>query len=119
MAKAMCGNVFATGGGIYVAIGKLYDGNFFVADNFGSIEIYNSDVIEEDEYGDLVAFDYEWCEEHSITENYERRDLVNMVLDFYARLDGKEDGIEAGFEDFGNYYGKASEIMDFDPTDEN
>ena len=88
-----------TGGGIYVVLGETDNKLYFVGDMDG-VELYNSDVREEDEHGDMVCFYPEWQDKHRVETS---EDLAEVYKTFCRRLDAKEEGITKGWEEFSNY----------------
>lgn len=105
------GTAMYTGGGIYVVLGETDNGLYFLG-NCDCVDIYNADVREEDENGDMACFYPEWEELHRVETS---EDLVEPFKNFCRRLDAKEEGITEGWEAFSNYAaGEVYDYMDFE-----
>lgn len=77
-----------TGGGVYVILGKLSDGNYFVQSTCFEPSIFNGEITEHSEsIDDLVCFDSEWCENHDVTSHYSESVLDELSREFCKALD--------------------------------
>ena len=91
--KIIKGTAIYTGGGIYIVVGKLNDGNYIIA-NEQSIGIVADNPMEED---DDLSCEYHynninWIIERDLLINYKIADLLKAIKKFCKDLDnGKGD----------------------------
>lgn len=104
--KALHGTAIYTGGGIYVLIGELDNGQFFFGDNW-CCDIFDADTREIGEDDFLNCCYPEWQEQHIVESD--TAEVLAMYKDFYTRLANGEPDITDGYEDYNNYI--ASEIL--------
>lgn len=119
--RATHGTAIYTGGGFYICIGELDNGNYFVG-GMDCIEIVNADPrIEIEDFDGWKSYgfdDIDWILEHEVeaTENgKESNGIIDMFKDFCKRIDNREPNLTDGYEDFSNYCsGEVYEMMLFD-----
>lgn len=117
--KVVRGTAIYTGGGIYVTIGQMDNGMYFVGSEYG-IEFFDEDTRSCDENDDMCCFWQEWYDEHCIKDGYDPDDAQVAFIDFCKRLDAKEEHLTDGYDEFSNYLpGEIYEHLIGDEEDEN
>lgn len=100
--RAVRGTAIYTGGGIYVTIGQMDNGMYFIGSEYG-IEFFDTDTRSCDENGDMCGFDMDWHNKHVISDGYDPEEAQAAFKDFCERLDAKEEHLTDGYEEFSNF----------------
>ena len=97
--KIIKGTAIYTGGGIYIIVGKLNDGNYVNTDGC-FWDVYNDNAMDkvdtsiyEEICDDMCNYEHpQWCNEHRISEHYRKKDILRAIKKFCKDLDnGKGD----------------------------
>ena len=110
--KIIKGTAIYTGGGIYIIVGKLNDGNYVNTDGC-FWDVYSDNAkdkvdtsIYEEICDDMCNYEHpQWCDEHRISEHYRKKDILRAIKKFCKDLDnGKGDEyLVDEFKETGNY----------------
>ena len=76
-----------TGGGIWLFIGELENGNYFLTDDYGCTLIFDTDPIDLDE-----SLTDEWQEAHTIEDIGINKSFIDSLMDYM-----EENGRQYGF----------------------
>jgi len=82
-----------TGGGVWLFIGELENGNYFLTDDYGCTLILDENPEDLDE-----SLTVEWQEKHTIKDIGIKKSFVNKLMDYM-----EENGRQYGFTETDHY----------------